>query len=166
VQPSTPLGPDQVNVLLLCNETKMRRTSLPCEHSSSMIPMTWFRNCPLSRHRHHNESTRIASVQLTISESAGTVSVQRHFSHPDRAEPQGRPAVYCNNTNIHVVRPPRGGWLHRSRLTRAVAGRSIPTRPPGSLTPCSDGPSVIPSRNRLRIMVLRYRTTRYWGRQG
>jgi hypothetical protein len=38
-----------------------------------------------------------------------------------------------NNSNVYLVRPPSGGWLHRSpRLRLAV----MSTGPLGSLTPC------------------------------
>jgi hypothetical protein len=49
-------------------------------------------------------------------------------------------AIRSPNNNIYLVRPPRGGWLHRrSRLGVAC----MPVVPLGSLTPCSVTPSLI-----------------------
>jgi hypothetical protein len=45
-----------------------------------------------------------------------------------------------NNNNIYLVRPPRGGWLHRGSRLRVAC---IPVVPLGCVTPCSVTPSLI-----------------------
>jgi hypothetical protein len=53
-------------------------------------------------------------------------------SHPSAARNLERLDA-DNNNNIYLVRPPRGGWLHRSPRVRVAVCQPVPY---GSLTPC------------------------------
>jgi hypothetical protein len=67
------------------------------------------------------------------------------------------PRSAYNNNNIYLVRPPRGGWLHRGSHLR-VAG--MPVVPLGSLTRCSVVPFLSNHVGRCCLSEVRILTER------
>jgi hypothetical protein len=77
----------------------------------------------------------LANVQLPCCLPAGTV-VDTPNS-PITSLVACRMGVQSNYSNIYLVRPTRGGWLHRGSRLRVAC---MPVVPLGSLTPCSVAP--------------------------